>query len=101
MSNPIIESVKFRLEDGVTREEFLATVPGSTAFMQDAPCWVARRLSCGEDGTWIEHVEWESLESAEAAADRIMSDERTAAFLRCIHGPSIEMHHTELLVKLN
>ena len=101
MSNHIIESVKFRLEDGITKDEFMATVPGSTAFLESAPGYVARRLSCGEDGTWIEHVEWEDMKTAKDAADRIMSDERTAPFVRCIHGPSIEMHHTELLLKLN
>ena len=100
MPNPIIETVLFRLEDSVSREDFMATVPGSTAFMEDAPGWVARRLSCGKDGQWIEHVEWESMDAAKAAAARIGSDDRTAAFVKCINGPSVQMHHTELLVKL-
>ena len=57
MTKHVIETVTFKLEQGVSKEDFLETVPCSTDFATAQPGFIARRLSCAEDGIWVEHIE--------------------------------------------
>lgn len=100
MKHHTIETVTFRLEDGVTRAQFLETVDMSTDFVRSQPGFIARRLSCAEDGTWIEHIEWESLETAQAAASTISHAESVKPFLKCINGPSAKLTHSQLEISV-
>ena len=67
MSKPIIEFVTFTLNDGVSREDFAAAARSMSAWVSSQPGFVRRRLSCTEDGTWLEHIEWASMADAKAA----------------------------------
>ena len=98
MTKRTIESVVFRLEEGISKEHFLETVAGSTEFVRSQPGFVSRRLSCSDDGTWIEHIEWETLDHARSAAAAIWQAEVVQPFLKCISGPSITLRHAELQV---
>lgn len=100
MSNHVIETVTFRLVDGVSQEQFLEDARQATAFMTARPGFLRRRLSCEENGTWIEHVEWARMEDAKAAAAEIGSDEHARAFVRTIDGPSVKISHSELKVSV-
>ena len=101
MTKHIIETVLFTLEDGIDGETFSASIPGSTAFMESCPGFIARRLSSNADGQWIEHVEWETMDAAKAAGSRIGSDPNTQSFVKCINGSSVKIFHTELVTALN
>lgn len=101
MTNHIIETVLFKLKDGIDGEIFAASIPGSTTFIESCPGFIARRLSCNADGQWIEHVEWETMDAAKAAASRIGSDPNTENFVKCINGPSVQMFHTQIIKSLN
>ena len=98
MSNHVIETVTFRLIDGIPHAQFLDAARQATAFMIACPGFVRRRLSCAADGTWIEHVEWASMESATAAAAEIGKDDNARAFVRAIDGPSVTITHSDLKV---
>lgn len=100
MSSPVIETVTFRLMDGVSQEKFLDAAQQATAFMTARPGFRRRRLSCEENGTWIEHVEWASVADAKAAAAEIGNDEQARAFVRAIDGPSVKITHSELKVSV-
>lgn len=100
MTEHVIETVTFRLVDGVPQAQFLEAALRATAFMTARPGFLRRRLSCEENGTWIEHVEWTSLEAAKAAAAEIGRDERARAFVRAIDGPSVKLSHSELKVSV-
>ena len=100
MSKHVIETVTFRLMDGVPQEQFLEAARQATAFMTARPGFLRRRLSCEENGTWIEHVEWASMADAKAAAAEIGKDEHARAFVRAIDGPSVRMSHSELKVSV-
>ncbi len=101
MTKHIIETVLFKLEDGVTKEAFVKAANTSQAFVEAQPGFVHRRLSCTEDGTWIEHIEWETMEAAKAASAKIGQSEHTVAFGKAIHGPSVKIMHSELEVSMN
>ena len=100
MTKHVIETVTFKLENGTSKEDFLETVPCSTDFVKEQPGFIARRLSCAEDGTWIEHVEWESMADAKRAAAIFGQTESVKPFLECIDGPSAKLVHSELETSL-
>jgi len=56
MSKNVIETVTFRLNDDVSRDEFVAAAKDMNAWVEARPGFLYRRLSCTEDGTWIEHI---------------------------------------------
>ena len=98
MSGHIIETVTFRPMEGVSQEEFLKAAEHATAFMTARPGFLRRRLSCDENGMWIEHVEWASMADAKAAAAEIGKDEHARAFLSAIDGPTVKITHSLLKV---
>ena len=100
MTKRAIETVTFELEEGVSKEQFLEAVAASTAFVRARPGFVARRLSLGAEGTWIEHIEWETLEDAQAAAAASRQEESVRPFLACIKGPSVTLRHSALEVSV-
>ncbi len=100
MTHDVIETVTFRLLDGVAPDAFLQAAHEATAFMTDCPGFLRRRLSCADDGTWTEHVEWASLYAAHAAAARIGQDARARAFVGAIDGPSVRLAHSHLKVSV-
>jgi hypothetical protein len=95
MSNPIIETVLFELEAGVSDADFRATLPASMAFIEACPGFRRRCLSMNETGQWIEHIEWDDMASAKAAAARIGQDESVRPFVSKISGPSVRLFHTQ------
>ena len=101
MTKRAIESVTFTLAAGVSKAQFLDTVAASTAFIAALPGFVSRRLSCTDDGTWIEHIEWRTLKDARAAAAAMPTSETVQPFLRCIDGTSIVLRHAELETSVN
>ncbi|HHG91150.1 MAG TPA: hypothetical protein ENJ90_11840 [Devosia sp.] len=100
MTNRVIEVVSFRLAPGVSDEEFLKTVPASSEFVAGMPGFVARRLSRGEDGRWLEHIEWQTLEQAQAAAQMFMKEEGLKPMIQAIDGAGARMSHNRLHVSL-
>lgn len=101
MSKNVIKTVTFTLNDGVRREDFIAAARGMSSWIKTRPGFICRRLSCTEDGTWIEHVQWENMNAAKAAAAEIGKIPGNAAFLSAINGPTVQLTHSELEVALS
>lgn len=100
MTQHTIETVTFKLATGVTKMEFLKTVPASTTFVQARTGFISRRLSCSDDGTWIEHIEWASMEDAQSASNALMKDKTVQSFLHSIDGQNATVQHTQLEVSI-
>lgn len=98
MSNHVIETVSFKLNEGITDEQFLATTKPVIKFLQAQPGFVARQLSSDGEGQWLDHVEWESMEQAQAAAVKF----QTEASLAAVGGPldfkTVVMTHSKLIL---
>ena len=101
MSKHVIETVTFKLKSGISRDEFAEAARAMNGFVTAQPGFISRRLSCGDDGAWIEHIEWMDMASAKAAADAIGTVESNMPFLAAIDEASVGMHHTELEVTVN
>lgn len=100
MTNHIIEVVSFKLADGVSDADFLKTVPASNVFLQSREGFIARRLSKAEDGTWLEHIEWETLQAAKTASDAFMQEESLKPMMQTIDGANATMGHNTLMISV-
>ncbi|MGH2822212.1 MAG: antibiotic biosynthesis monooxygenase family protein [Thermoleophilaceae bacterium] len=94
-----LELVVFTLKGGTTREQFLATNDAASDWMQQQPGFISHELSYAADGDrWIEIAWWQSLETAEAAANAAMSSRSCAPMFGLIEMESALMLHGELAI---
>lgn len=101
MNKHVIETVTFKLNDGVSRQDFALAANDMNAFVTSCPGFIARRLSCGHDGEWIEHIEWETMEAAKQAAAAFSSVESNRGAMSAIDSSTVKLTHTELEISLN
>ena len=100
MQKHVIETVLFKLKDGISTEAFLEAAKPSTTYVEGCKGFVLRRLSGGDAGQWVETIEWESLEDAQAASAGLPQAEGIGAFLAAVDETSLAMHHTEVQLSL-
>ncbi len=101
MPKRTIETVTFRLKEGVSPTTFAEMAQAITDFARKQKGFVSRRLSCSDNGLWIEHIEWESLKDAQAAAAQIGHEPTLETCMNAIDGPSVVLHHTTLEISVN
>ena len=101
MSKHVMETVTFKLNEGATREAFAAAAQGMNDWVAAQPGFVRRRLSCTDDGTWVEQIEWASMDDAKAAAAKIGKEPGNAPFLQAIDGPSVSLTHSVVEVAIH
>lgn len=101
MAQHVIETVTFRLKDGVPRERFVEAAMRANAFITARPGFIRRRLSLSADGLWSEHIEWADMENAKAAAKAIGGSADAASFLQAIDGSTVSLSHSALEIAVN
>jgi hypothetical protein len=90
----VLELVVFKLNDGVTREELLATVGPVSEWIREQPGFVSRELSHDPEGDrWIEVVWWRTLQDAKAAAELAVASESCRPMFALIDMESTLMAH--------
>jgi hypothetical protein len=100
MPSHTIEIVSFKLVKGADDANFLIAVEATNTFLKTQNGFVARRMSRDESGTYIDHVEWASLEDAKAALEKSMQQADLLPFIQMIEPTSMNMQHNALLVSL-
>ena len=98
MTKHVMETVTFKLNEGTGRREFADAARTMNAWVEAQPGFVRRRLSCTDDGTWVEQIEWASMDDARAAASKIGKEPANAPFLQAIDGPSAKVLHLQVEV---
>lgn len=101
MSKTVIETVTFRLNNGVNHAQFVTAAKAMNSWVKARDGFVQRRLSCTSDGTWVEHIQWENMAAAKEAAAEIGNAPETKEFLSAINGPTVQLMHSELEVDIN
>lgn len=64
----VIETVRYRLKKGTTTEEALAAWEESQSFARAQNGFLGRKIAVTEEGEFLDHVEWVSMDDAKAAA---------------------------------
>ena len=93
----IIETVEFRTTNGVTPEQVAAAQDGIQAFLATRDGFIARTLSQGEDGTWLDHVVWANRAAAQSASEALMRAPEAGAFLALIDLEIVKMSHAPMV----
>ena len=90
----VLELVVFKLNEGVSRDEFLATNDAVSTWISRQPGFISRELSHDAEGDrWIDVIWWETLENAGAAAELAMTSESCAPMFAQIDMSSMLMLH--------
>jgi hypothetical protein len=96
----VLELVVFKLNEEVSREQFLATNDGVSTWALQQPGFISREMSYDAEGDrWIDVVWWASLEDARAAADSAMSSESCLPMFSLIDTESTLMIHAAPVMK--
>ncbi|MFN8829418.1 MAG: antibiotic biosynthesis monooxygenase family protein [Labrys sp. (in: a-proteobacteria)] len=98
---PVVEITRFRLVAGAEETALIAASAAVDGFLRTRPGFLARRLSAGEDHTYVDHVEWASLATATAAAEIAMTLPALAPFMALIDPASLSMEHNRLVSAVN
>jgi hypothetical protein len=94
----IIEVVTFKVSDGLSDNMFLATATEmEKAFLCKMPGFVRRTLSKGNDGTWLDYIEWATLDNAETAMKNSMANKQVGTFVQSIVPESVKVNHWRML----
>jgi hypothetical protein len=92
----VLEFVVFKLNEGVSREQFLGTVDAVSSWIGKQPGFVSRVLCFDVEGDrWIDLVWWKTLADAHNAAERAMTSESCAPMFALIDSESTLMAHAE------
>jgi len=98
MTQHVIEAVTFKLLPTVSDAEFLKAAEAASTFLKFCDGFVRRHLSKGEDGVWLDHVEWRSLSTAKAASAAFLDHAPLKPFMQAIDMASATMSHNTLLM---
>lgn len=90
----ILELVTFKLQPGVTEDQFIAANESVSGWAIRQPGFVSRHLSFNEnEETYIDVVYWESLAAAQAANDLSMKSEECAPLFGMCDMETVKMVH--------
>jgi hypothetical protein len=92
----VLELVVFKLQEGVTREQFLGTNDAVSTWISRQPGFISHELLYdAEGGRWIEVAWWKTMEDAHAAAELSLSSESCAPMFALIDMATALMAHGE------
>jgi hypothetical protein len=92
----VLELVVFKLNEGVSREQFLGTNDAVSSWIGKQPGFLSRDLSYDAEGDrWVDVLWWESMEEARAAAEKAMTSESCTPMFGLIDMESTLMVHAE------
>jgi hypothetical protein len=90
----ILELVVYKLDEGVSREQFLATNDATSVWIGNQPGFISRELVYDADGDrWVDVIWWETMEDARAAADLSLTSEACSPMFALIDMESALMLH--------
>ena len=96
-----LELVVFELNDGVTHEDFMATVTPVSEWVSTQPGFISRELVHSPDtGKYIDIVWWRTRAEADAAAEAAIASSICAPMFGRISLESTTMLHGDLAEKL-
>lgn len=99
-AHPVMEIVSFRLNVGVSPEDFRQAADAIDSLLRDRGTASARRLVMDDDGLWTDIIEWSSMDEAKAAAEHLVKDPLFAPLGAMIDGTSVQMRHAPILHRM-
>ncbi|NIY80325.1 hypothetical protein HCZ23_12705 [Celeribacter sp. HF31] len=97
----ILETVTFRLNDGVSDAEFMTVARGLDGYLDRCEGLCARTLSCDETGLWREDYVWANEAAAKSADAGFMAAPEAQAFMALVSRESVKMAHAQVALHRN
>ena len=88
--------VHFKTNKGVSVAMAKHAMQQMNEFVREQPGFVSRRTSVSEDGSFLDIVLWEDLESAKTAAEKANAMEGAGKIFKVIDQKSMTMAHFEI-----
>jgi hypothetical protein len=101
MDGKVIEIVTFKLAAGVSDEAFLKHTDVVNSYISSRKGFISRRLSKAADGSYLDHVTWESLTDATTAMESSMKEASLAPFMQSIDPASVKVEHQSVVASVN
>jgi hypothetical protein len=92
----IVEVVRYQLVPGISDQAHLDAAGATVPFLCTQPGFVRRVLSKGEEGVWIDYLEWESATLAKASAARAQSEPSVAPFLQSVNLETMDFRYFDI-----
>ena len=90
----VLELVVYKLNEGVSREEFLATNDAVSSWISKQPGFLSRELVYDADGDrWVDVVWWQTMADAQAASALSLTSQSCAPMFALINMDSALMLH--------
>jgi hypothetical protein len=101
MNGKVIEIVTFKLAAGVSDKAFSKYSDVVSSYISKQKGFISRRLSKAADGTYLDHVTWESLTDATTAMESSMKEASLAPFMQSIDPATVKIDHQSLMASIN
>ena len=88
-----VEVLLFQAKPGISDAQILAAADALQRDVAGFPAFIRRRLLKGDDGQWLDLVDWASLDEARQASAAIMQRPSAHAFDALVDGASIHAFH--------
>ena len=90
---PVVEIVVFSSNKGVSDSAMKRAAVNVTPILRNMPGFKDRIFSKSSNGKWVDVVQWQSLESANAAAEKVMKNSVAATFFGLINQNDMSIKH--------
>ena len=97
----VMELVKFNLVEGSTDQDFVQANDKLNDWVKQQPGFQSRKLIKQQDGSWLDVVQWASLEQAQSAGEKFMADLGDSQCMAMINPETVTMGHHELMIHLS
>lgn len=92
----VLEIVEFRFKQGTSEAAGLAAIEKSSEFAKEQKGFLGRWTANNSEAQWVEAIQWEDMESAQAANDKFVADQRNADLMGLLDQESLKMSHYDL-----
>ncbi len=95
----VLELVVFKLKEGATREQLLATNDALSEWARQQPGFISREQAYDAEGDrWIDLLWWRTIEDARAASEAAMTSEACAPMFALIDEEATLMLHADPVI---
>ncbi len=100
MTNKVLEVARFKLIAGASAGDLQLAQAAVRKFLDTCSGFLSRRISSGQDGTYLDIVEWDSDAEAKAAAKKFLETPSLLPFMQMIDMATLTMEHREIVWEL-
>lgn len=101
ITQTVAEFVTFRLNAGISDQNFLAAAAQTRAFLDDSGGMIRRTLSKDDSGNWTDHILWKSMDIAKSTAEIAMQHPSFAPMMSMIDVGSVDLRHANVLMQMD